>query len=188
MTLSSFLRVSGLCAMIGGLLFLSTPIWVLGFPDTMINAYVDHLGTILILLGLVGCYLSQIKSTGKFGLISFLIAFLGTSMWIGFKWASSFIVPVLKDVAPQMIDEMPATIMIGMMISLYTFLIGWILFSIVTARKAVLPRWGAILIIIGLISDVIPYGYYVAQPLAGLGIAWLGYALWQGRKENETLE
>jgi hypothetical protein len=186
MSLSTFLRVSGLSALIGGLLFLSTPIWFYGFPNTMIGTYADHLGTILVLWGLFGFYLSQSKRTGNLGFISFVIAFLGTAMWIGFKWAHSFVEPGLEEAAPQILDNAPASLILGINLSLFTFFIGWILFSIVTAWKAVLPRWGAILILIGLLADFIPFGYFVAQPLAGIGIAWLGYAVWQGSKEEES--
>lgn len=186
--MSTFLRVSGLCSLIGGLLFLSTPIWFLGFPDSQIGSYVDHLGTILILWGLVGFYLSQMKTTGKLGFISFALAFLGTSLWVGFKWVHTFVEPALMELAPQIMEgEPPGSILMGINISLLAFFLGWIFFASVTAWKAVLPRWGAIIIIIGLLADFIPFGYYVAQPLAGLGMAWLGYALWKGKKEENSV-
>ena len=188
MSLSDFLRASGLSAMIGGLLFITIPIWFLGVSEK-IGTYVDHFGTILISWGLFGLYLSQMKTTGRLGFISFVIAFFGTSLWIGFKWMSTFVMPDIAIISPDLLNSgPPENIARGLMISLPFFLIGWILLAAVTAWKAVLPRWGAILVIFGLVSDVIPYLGYIAQPVAGIGIVWLGWALWNGKKEAETIK
>ena len=184
MTLSGFLRVSGLSAIAGGLLFLSIPIWFLFISET-VGYYVDYLGTFLILLGLFGFYLYQIKTTGKLGFISFMIAFLGTVLWSGYKWLSTFVLPDLQVYAPELLDNVPPTVDLGMVISLYLFIFGWLLFAIVTAWKGMLPTWGAIILAIGLVSDFLPYLGYIAQPLVGIGIAWLGYVLWKKNKDTD---
>lgn len=184
MTFSGFLRVSGLSAIAGGLLYLSIPIWFL-FISESIGYYVDYLGTFLILWGLFGFYLYQIKATGKLGFFSFTIAFLGTVLWSGYKWLATFVIPDLLVYAPELLDNMPPTVGLGMFISLILFISGWFLFAIVTAWKGMLPRWGAIILAIGLVSDFLPYLGYIAQPLAGIGIAWLGYVLWKENKETD---
>jgi hypothetical protein len=45
---------------------------------------------ILLLMGLVGLYLYQCKQSGKFGLIGFLLGFIGTAWSLGEGWTSAF--------------------------------------------------------------------------------------------------
>lgn len=185
MSLSSLLRVCGILSVIGGLLFLAMPVWY--NVSSEVGAFVDLVGLVLLLFGIIGIYLRQIKESGLVGLITFIFALIGTVLWTSFKWASAFVVPVLEKQAPEIINTPADLLEIGMGISLFSFFIGWFLFALATAWKGVLPRWGAILLILAMITEFIPYGYYVAQPLAGLGFIWLGYFLWKGKYEEVKL-
>lgn len=182
MPMSSLLRVCGIFSVFGGLLFLAMPVWY--NVSSVVGAFADLVGMIFMLFGIIGIYLRQIKVTGLVGLITFIIALIGTVLWTSFKWVSAFVVPILEKKAPEILNTPPEILEIGMGISLFSFFIGWFLFALVTAWKGILPRWGAILLILAMIADFIPYGYFVAQPLAGLGFIWLGYFLWKGKYEE----
>lgn len=176
MTMSSFIRFTGFCSVIAGLLFLSLAIWY-NTSQEAFGSYLDLIGMLLLSLGLVGMYLRQINEFGLAGFIVFLLAFLGAAMWTGHSWVNAFLVPVLEESAPAVLDDPPSLLMTGVSLSLYPFFLGILLFGLMTALKGVLPRWPAITLVIVPILDFIPYGSYVAQPLAGAAFVWLGYAM-----------
>ncbi|WP_026575683.1 hypothetical protein [Bacillus sp. UNC438CL73TsuS30] len=169
--------------MITGILFILTAILYLTSSDKAAD-YVNLAGMAFMLLGLVGIYLRQMKEVGMFGFIVFIITFIGSVLWAGFGWAGTFIKPLLEDQAPELLKQAPP----GMMPSMLTFFIGLFLFGIVTALKGVLPRVAAILLILVPILNFVPYGEYVAQPLGGISLLWLGYAVWKGKYENSKVE
>lgn len=137
-------------------------------------------------LGLFGIYLRQREAVGIVGFIVFVLSVIGTVMWAGFGWAGAFVVPVLEDLAPEILsDSPPGLINVGLMVSLVSFFIPILLLGLVTAWKGILPRGAGILLVIVPILDFIPYGSYVAQPLAGVSLLWLGYAIWKGEYQEE---
>lgn len=185
MTFASFIRFTGLCSMISGILTVSLAIWYNISMDAF-GAYVDLISMLFLILGLVGMYLSQAKAFGIIGFIVFLLTFFGAIMWAGHGWTISFLVPLLEKSAPAILDNPPALLKTGVALSLYPFFIGILLFGLWTAIKGVLPRFPAILLVIVPILDFIPYGSYVSQPLAGIAVIWLGYSLWKRNYDSEN--
>lgn len=185
MSMSAFMRFTGLCSIITGILFLSTAIWYNTSLEGF-GAYVNLAGMAILPLGLVGIYLRQRNAVGILGFIIFVLAIIGTVLWAGFGWAGAFVVPVLEELAPEILsDTPPGLINIGLMISLLGFFIPLFLLGLVTAWKGILPRVAAILLVLVPILDFIPYGSYVAQPLAGVSLLWLGYSIWKGDYQEE---
>lgn len=60
-----------------------------------------------MLLGLVGLYAIQSETTDRFGLVGFLLAFLGTVLFAGAIWALLFVGPVVAAEAPQLLQGQP---------------------------------------------------------------------------------
>src|SRR5438552_18200879 len=58
----------------------------------------------LMLLGLVGLYARQMSQTGLFGLVSFLVAFVGTALLLGVIFFDGYFSPVIATNAPHMLD------------------------------------------------------------------------------------
>jgi hypothetical protein len=182
MTLSSFIRFTGICSMIAGILFVSLAIWY-NVGMHAFGAYLDLIGMLCLLLGLAGMYLSQAKAFGKPGFLIFLLAFFGAAMWTGHSWVNAFLIEVLETAAPEVLENPPGKLMTGITLSLYPFFLGLLLFGLFTAIKGILPRWPALILVIVPILDFVPYGSYVAQPLAGVALVWLGYAVWKRNDE-----
>ena len=71
-------------------------------------------------------------------------------------------------------------------------MLGYFLLGLATIRAKILPRWGAILVMIGAILfnlPPIPIGPFptfvtlLGAVLFGAGAAWIGFALWSSRNE-----
>jgi hypothetical protein len=96
MSSSDLIRWGGLAALVGGVLFVVAEL--LGLPTLNVESFSETattasfaiqqllflLGVALVLLGLVGLYARQSEAVGALGLISFLVAFLGTVLIGGF--------------------------------------------------------------------------------------------------------
>jgi hypothetical protein len=66
------------------------------------------LGTVLLLVGLVGLYAGQSEAAGLLGLVGFLMSFLGNALVASAVWEATFVVPWLAGEAPELLDEGPA--------------------------------------------------------------------------------
>ncbi|WP_059173882.1 hypothetical protein [Bacillus sp. FJAT-27445] len=184
MTYSSFIRFTGLCGMVTGVLSFSLLFWYNTSMERF-GSYVDLIAMLFLLLALIGIYLVNAKHFGKVGFGVFLLTFFGAAMWTGHSWVNAFVVPVLEESAPAVLEKVPPLLMTGVSLSLYPFFIGLILLGILLALKGVLPKGAGIMMVLVPILDFIPYGTYVAQPLAGIAILWLGHSIWK-EKYNKT--
>lgn len=206
MSTSRLLRWTGLAAIAGGLLYVVSGVAVIALglgaanlPDVagtggwVFWRTVYLAGYVLILLGLVGLYVRQSEAAGTLGLIGFLLAFIGQALVIPDAWISAFLAPELAKQAPALLEAMlrfetltPLTVGLGVSWGIQN--LGWILFGIATMRARVLPRWGALLLIvgilIGLLGTVAPVVWSITAVVFGLGFFWLGYALWSGTRST----
>lgn len=137
------------------------------------------LGTVLLLLGLVGLYASQSRAAGMLGFAGFLLAFVGTALTAGAIWFELFVAPELAARAPDLATaELGFT---GFVISFLLAAFGWLLFAIATLRAGVYPRPAAVLLVAGALVSFVPL--FVEVPATGLllsvSVAWLGFVLWR---------
>jgi len=137
---------------------------------------VNLLAVVLLLIGLVGLYARQSEAAGLLGLVGFLIAFLGTALATGFRWATLFIAPSLAVVAPGFLNEGPPP---GFFLMLITFAVGWLLFGVATLRARVYPRAPAITLIIGAVLSLLPLP--LVDIVLAAAVAWIGYVLFMER-------
>ncbi|OCA85817.1 hypothetical protein A8F94_13170 [Bacillus sp. FJAT-27225] len=180
MTYSGFLRFTGLCGMVSGVLILSLSVWYNASMEE-IGSFVDLAGMLLLPIALIGIYLINMRNFGKLGFGVFLLTFLGAIMWAGHSWVNAFVVPVLEAAAPGVLEEVPPLLMTGVSLSLYPFFVGLLLFGLFLALKGILPKGAGIILVLVPILDFVPYGSFLAQPLAGLSFIWLGYTIWSER-------
>jgi hypothetical protein len=108
------------------------------------------LGTVLLLVGLVGLYVCQSEAAGLLGLVGFLMSFLGNVLVAGALWEATFVVPWLAWETPELLDEGPTErLALGFTLSYTLAGLGVILFGVATIRARVFPRVAAVLLIIG---------------------------------------
>lgn len=151
---------------------------------------IGWIADILILLGLIGLYGRQAEKSGWLGLLGFVLALIGVTLESGGNYSSVTLMPYLAEKAPELVTTMMnllprdvpvPTVVFGLMLVVSRTL-GFLLFGIATMRAGVLPRWAGLLLIVGVLlalgSGVSPLIGGVAAVIFGLGLAWLGYALW----------
>jgi hypothetical protein len=184
--LRTLVLIGAVAAILGGLLLISGDLLglVVGkSDDTYSNSPIEKVmavlflaGKVLVLIGLVGLYLRQANSAGRFGLVSFLIALAGTGLMVASDWSEVFIAPILHQVAPDLVEtNTPALLIVGFVLNFVTETLGWLLFGIATFRARVLPRPAALLLAAGpLIPFIGPSWSYVFLNAA---IVWLGVAV-----------
>lgn len=191
MSSSDLIRWGGLAAMVGGLLYILAELLdiynfvllgeeefsaVAATASFAIETWLFLLGTLLVLFGLFGLYARHSEAAGTLGLAGFLVAFLGTALVVGNFWDQAFIVPILVDTAPELLDAGPP---LGIILSFGIFALGWLLFGVAALRARVYPRWAALLLIVGAVLSFLPLPLSTAP--FGVAVAWLGLILFTGR-------
>jgi hypothetical protein len=211
MSLSTLLRWSGFAALVGNaLLAVVSVAFVFAIPEEVAQSVAVTSNTwlvlnvliliayLLCLVGLIGLYARQAEKAGILGLIAFLLTFLCIAPRFAWYWIETFVFPILAQAAPRLLDNPepvpPALTVFGAVdqISVLLLIVGVLLFGVASLRARVLPRWAALLVLVGAAMDLVmtfvgvdfPFGAAVAGP----GLAWMGYAVWaHKRTTSESL-
>ena len=167
---TKLIRWSGCMAALGGIFMAASMLihpWAQRTGDiaTTLQWFVSHashlVGAVLMVLGLFGLYLRQREATGKPGLFSFLVAYLGTVLFVATGVTSTFWWPAIAQDAPSfVVDGGPLFknwLTKGSMLAARVFLVlgyGW--FGFVSFRAGILPRVGSLLVIVGAVAMNLP--------------------------------
>jgi hypothetical protein len=113
---------------------------------------------------------------GRFGLIAFLAAFVGTMTQGGNMWFDGFAAPWLAEVAPQVISaEKTITLQVGALSAYVLFALGWMMFGVALLRARVVPVAVALGVIVGGVlgfqSGLPPFGIPLGLAVAAVGVA-----------------
>jgi hypothetical protein len=210
-TASRVIRWSGLAALVAGLIFAGIqpihPPDVLSSVTTGAWAIIQSLKLamcLLFLIGITGIYARQVQEAGWLGLAGFLLLILCWWLQTGYVFTDLFILPVQANAAPQFVESFlgivnpgsPVEMNIGALPAAYgligiVYMLGGLLFGIATFRAGILSRWpaGLLAVGVGLAPAFAPLPPEL-EPLAavpiGVGLAWLGYALWSERREQAS--
>jgi hypothetical protein len=167
----------------------SGPLWV---PIHLM----PNIGSMLVLFGLVGLLSRQLDRAGLFGVVSFVIAFLGTASFLMGTMIELFIIPFMGMQNPAF-EEGPPPPGVGEAFLIISLLlaIGHLLLGVATYRAGVLPRSVGALMVVGAVSMLtlekidamllqIDTLWIVAIVLFGAGLSWLGFNLWSGTPDR----
>jgi hypothetical protein len=205
-TASNLIRWAGASAMLAGILFVV--VGLLHPPETLSSvttgtwALVHGLAIAMAcfgLLGITGLYARQAEAAGWLGLAGYLLLSLWYVLVTGYTFAEVFLVPRLATEAPAFAEGFLGIFTgaagvpsFGALATLWTvvgvlYLLGGLLFGVATLRAGILSRWPAGLLAVGTVSTLVfgrlphEFARFAAVPM-GLGLAWLGYALWSERR------
>jgi hypothetical protein len=172
---STLVQSSGLAAVAGGALFAAA--WIVsavsgdsGAGKDLAARWVAVAAHILILLGLVGIYATHSQDSGVLGFASFLMAFTGTAVFIG------FVIGGEETAIPEPSLGPPAGL---------SWLVGFCLLAVAFWQSGLSLRWPIALSATGIMLYLagIPGSPPSALTLAGavlfaLGFGWAGISLW----------
>ena len=210
-TVANLIRWAGLSAMVAGISFVV--VGILHPPHVLASVttstwLIVHLLTLAVsffgLLGIAGLYARQVEEIGWLGLAGFAVFSLWLVLVPGFTFFEALILPLLAVDAPKFASDFLGTFTgaavetnLGVLPTLWSligvlYILGPLLFGVATLRAGILSRWAAGLFGFGAASSVAfallpPALNPLATVPMGLGLAWLGYALWSERREPAPL-
>jgi hypothetical protein len=202
MSNSRLIRLSGLASIASGVLLASFFILHPGGGDPASAATItssayaaEHLlgvaSMALMLLASVGLYARQLAPSGTLGLVSIVIAFLGTALTGSTIYVDGFMLPIVAANAPDLlaisgpIYSPPGVLLFALPGVLFT--VGLVLFGVASLRARVLPRWGSVLLMVGAVILALPpeplspvpaFAIILGAVVFAAGLAWLGLGLW----------
>src|SRR5512136_170603 len=154
MSPSNLFRWSGLATLLGGVLL---PIsWILRFIFNVqrpISGTVEFVGTILLVFGFMGVYGFQHRESGILGFLGFLLVTISNCAALGECWLQNG-------------ELTGAAVVLGPLVGV-TMLLGFILLGIGSWKANRLPRWTAVLWVIG--GMLIVPGFLVQPMLVVIG-------------------
>ena len=206
MNARNLIRWAGVSALVAGICFVA--LGLLHPPDIVSSVTtsrwaITHAVAIAIsvfgLLGVTGLYARQAHAAGWLGLAGYLLWSLWLVLFLPFNFVEAFILPLVATEAPAFAEGFLGVITrsageasFGVLPVLWAlsdvlFLLGGLVFGIATLRAGILSRWAAGVFGFGAVSSfafaLVPRDL---EPLAavpvGVGLAWMGYALWSERR------
>jgi len=109
---------------------------------------------VLLLFGALGVHLRHSERAGRFGLIAFLVATVGSALLLAQEWNQVFFVRDLAVRAPDLLNELDGEDALslsdlGALISFTVFSLGWIALAAAALRGRAFARMGPLLVIAG---------------------------------------
>ena len=173
MSSSKLFRWSGLATILGGVMLPMS--WILRYVVGVQRPFtgtVEFVATILLVFGFIGVYGFQNEETGIPGFLGFLLVTVSNCIALGECW--------LQNGNPTGV-----AVVLGPLVGI-TMLLGFILLGIGSWQAKKLPRWTAVLWVLG--GALIVPGF-VVQPILvviggviqGAGVVGAGIKLWLGK-------
>jgi hypothetical protein len=134
------------------------------------------LAALLTLFGISGLYTVQREKMGVLGLVGFVLATTGTTLFFADGVIALAIYPALADAAPDLLSASGAmnsgAVLVTFIVMAAIAMIGYILFAVAILRAGVLPRAAALLFLLGAILFNLPPGPVPMILLTIGGIVW----------------
>jgi hypothetical protein len=147
---------------------------------------------LLIVFALVGFQSRQREQAGRLGKAGYVMGVIGFAV-LGVLFLVLGSLESIFGVDLEASEGLGVTVTeIVIIAAFFSLILGTLLYGIATLRANVFPRIAAVLLLaslpVALVIDIAtgaftdealtPWGVYIGFPLFGLGVAWLGYALW----------
>jgi hypothetical protein len=208
-TPTALTKIAALAAMLAGLIYiviqfihpadvvesLTTPMWTIVHVLSFAEA-------VLVMIGLAGIYLRQVREFRVLGLIAYALFGFFFILQAAFNFAEAFIAPLIAVDAPQLAVDIvglfgryPAVNDLGPLAALpqvgaVLYVGGALLFGVSIIRARVLSRGAGILLIAAAVitpvaGALLPHALerMAAIPM-GLGFIWLGLSLWMDQRKT----
>jgi hypothetical protein len=188
MTFRKQLQWGGFLIMVVALLVSITNAMIYAGKHNVIIQAVHAVGYTGLIMTCTIIHITQSRRAGLFGLIAYLLSVL----CLVYVNVETFL--TLAGLAGiQGMEETLNAVLGSMTPALYTMFVGLILLGISVSQAGVLPRWGGILMALGMVLQLpAQFAINLAGPmffiftiggsiLAWAGLFWIGWALWSGK-------
>jgi hypothetical protein len=142
-------------------------------------------GKLLLIVALIGLYLYQAEAAGKFGLVAFLSALVGTTLMGASDWVEVFFSPAIAETAPSFFNEPPTLLIAGFIMNYGLETLGWLLFGIATFRARVFPRPAAFMLAAAVL---VPFGLPWIYVVSNSAMVWLGLIVLSDKQSLASVE
>jgi hypothetical protein len=209
-TPTALTRAAGAAAIAGGLIFIAVQInhppmdvssvnsaeWQIRFTAKLVMCG-------LLLAGITGMYLIQVRDIGVLGLVGYLLLGAFYVLEAGVEFTGGYVLPALSDVSPGFVNDVLAVstgdsasgdvgdLKTAFAIAGFFYVVGGLVFGIALFRTAVVARWAAALLALSTVSTLalaaLPDSFN--RPFAvpnGIAMIGLGYSLWRTTRTNST--
>jgi hypothetical protein len=161
------------------MLVISKPfLWLQGIPSL--------LAAVFFVVGVSSLYLRQARKVGTSGLVIYLISVSLLIISSGAMWTYTFTAPVLAREAPSLLTSSSSAIVVATLGSMVLGQVGWLLMAIQAYMANVIPRWAAIIALVGIALVVVltPFAQtqllrLIYNLLLGIGPVVIGFVLWR---------
>jgi hypothetical protein len=141
-------------------------------------------GAMLSIFGFMSLYAVERRETGLVGLVGFVLATVGNTLFLADGLVALAIFPALATNAPALLMPSGAMNQGGVLVLFIAIaainMVGQVLFGFVTWRAAVFPRAAAVLLVAGGLLFNLPPGPLPLIILAFGGVLWSAGAFWLG--------
>lgn len=205
----ALIRSTGLAAILAGLMFVIIqpihPPDALASVSTSAWAVIHYFTLVMValfLVGIIGIYAHQVEQLGWLGLAGVVVLSIGLLITAGLGVIEVFVAPLLVESEPNfvhgflgMVGGHPTETDLGAIPLLWNlsslgFLGGTVLFGAANFRAGIVSRWASALFAVGLLASA-PVAALLGSPRVaavpvGIGLAWMGYSIWSGRRRAVT--
>jgi hypothetical protein len=130
-------------------------------------------GSVLLLVSLIALYLSTYDRASA-GIPSFIALVIGAGLSVGAAWSLAFVVPALVDRAPGLVNNPPASIPLGYIVSYAILGIAAVVFGVKLKRSGVFSTALSVLFIIGGVICITPLpGRFFLLAIATARMLWV---------------
>lgn len=197
MTASKLIQWAGIALILSGISFalsylthpVEEPLSILAAGAGTFAHAIGILALVFGQLGLIGLYSLIRERTGWFGLISFLLAFIGSNFMTGVWYFTAYAEPLFAKHSPNLFDASgpleTGIIPLTFAFSLIPMALGYILMGINLVRVRVQPIWSGIVLALGFAliapANAGAVSFVVGQVgslLIALALIVLGYKFW----------
>jgi hypothetical protein len=211
-TPTTLFRAAGGAAVVAGLIFIGVQInhphadvTNVTTTEWAVRNSLKVLMAALVLVGITGMYLRQVKQSGVLGLLGYVVLGTGYLLILSTALVSGYVLPSLADTDPGYVNDVLAASTgrtpqgdIGLLQSVLRvqdigYLAGGLVFGVALFRAGVLARWAAALLAVGgvvtVALSVMPDAFYrfLAFP-NGIAMVALGYSLWRAARTDTTTQ
>lgn len=138
------------------------------------------ISAVLLLFGLVGLYQTYSARLSVFGHLAFVIALLGTGLFLASGVITAAVLPFIAGAAPNVVSPTGPLfhpLLPVLPVTLGTFSLGWFLLGIVIARGGIAPVWVGWTLVVGVAIQAIPPRPFGPVPWIMTDIGWVVMAI-----------